>query len=133
MSFWERAWATFVSDPTTVIGIGVVCIAASWWFRGFLHKERMQFLKDQLSQAQRDADTSTSKFIRAEAKFAELQNQLAAHAPVAQIEATAKSTAAALDDLKTANAVLQHTLTLQGGRYGITGNDVKFTVTTKSE
>jgi len=55
MSFWERAWATFVSDPTTVIGIGL--LRCRLVFRGFLHKERVQILNDQLSQARRDADT----------------------------------------------------------------------------
>jgi hypothetical protein len=132
MAFWERAWATFVNDPTTVIGIAVVCLGASWWFRGFLHKERVQILKDQLSQAQRDADTFTSKFIRAEANFTELKNQFAAHAPAPQIEETANATAAALDDLKTANTALQHTLTPPSARLSLTGGDVKLTVTRKS-
>jgi hypothetical protein len=132
MSFWERAWATFVNDPTTVIGIAVVCLGASWWFRGFLHKERVQILKDQLSQAQRDADTFTSRFVRVEAKFTELQNQLAARASVSEIETTTKSTAAALVELKTANTVLQHTLTPQSARLGFTGGDAKLETTTKS-
>ena len=87
MSFWERAWATFVSDPTTVIGIGL--LRCRLVFRGFLHKERVQILNDQLSQARRDADTFTAKFVRAEAQFTEYRNQVAQRAPPAQIEATA--------------------------------------------
>ena len=92
----------------------------------------MQVLKDQLAQAQRDADTVEAKYIRTEAKFTELQNQLAAHAPAPQIATTVKSTAAALVDLKTANIALQHTLTPESARLSLTGGDVKFTVTRKS-
>ena len=82
MPFWERALATFMGDPTTVIGVGLVALAAGWWIRG----ERVQILKDQLSQAQRDADTFSERLVRAEAKFVELQIQISAHAAPAQIE-----------------------------------------------
>lgn len=128
MPFWERAWVTFMSDPTTVIGIAVACLISGWWFRGFLHKERVQILKDQLSQAQRDADTSSEKFVRVEAQFSQLQNQIALRAPTAQLEVAATSTATLLGEWRDANATLQHTLTAHGAGYGVRGNDAEFKV-----
>ena len=83
----------------------------------------MQILNDQLSQARRDADTFTAKFVRAEAQFTEYRNQVAQRAPPAQIEATANSTAVLLGDLKAANTTLQQTLNPESGRFGFAGRE----------
>jgi len=83
----------------------------------------VQILNDQLSQARRDADTFTAKFVRAEAQFTEYRNQVAQRAPPAQIEATANSTAVLLGDLKAANTTLQQTLNPESGRFGFAGRE----------
>jgi Flp pilus assembly protein TadG len=144
---WKDGLRVVQDAPQIVLPLLVVVAGGVWWFARKIEKsirdglksqndalrEQNNTLKERLSLAQDRQTDFASKLDAVQTEFAVFKEQVRSEAAPAEIEATANSTSALLGDLKTANTALRHILTAQGGEYGVTGNDVRFTVTRRSD
>jgi hypothetical protein len=116
----NRAWALFMSDPIDFILMFAVVIAAVaffvWWFRGFIHKERMALSNDRVQKAQGEVEQISKKLTEVEGRNAELVRQIQSQAPQAVLIANATSTSTGISELRIITNALHGTLTFGGAR-----------------
>jgi hypothetical protein len=74
-----KAWALFMSDPGDFIVMFAAVIVAvavfTWWFRGFIHNERMALSVERAEKAREDAKELAQKLrARQKAKMPSLSD-----------------------------------------------------------
>jgi len=116
----NKAWALFMSDPADFILMFAATIGAVawfvWWFRGFIHKERMLLSDDRVEKAQAEAKQISEKLAETERGNAELVRQIEISATPATLLANAASTSVMLGELRIVSDNLRTTLTFGGTR-----------------
>src|SRR5205823_3291693 len=107
----QGAWVLLMTDPASFVAAMVLALGIGWWFRGFLHKERMALMNDRLEKAREEAKEFGTKLAQAENKNAEIPLLIKSNAQPALIGQSATLAGSMIHDLRIANEALQTTLT----------------------